>query len=357
MNGKPVRMSTGTTDLQAARDVLKRREGQVAEGIALPVSMDKITYTEIAEDLRVYYQTTQARDLVEAAYRLAHLDHFFTGKRAVQITKAAMTRYIQSRQASLPTPANGTINRELATLSKMLRLAYEHDKLHRLPRVPRLKEAPPRAGFFEDDRYQAVCRYLPEDLQAATLIAFTFGWRMQSEIFSLERRHVDIERGIFRLDPGQDKNEAGRAVYMTPAVKAAVQGQLGRLEALQKDLGQIVPWLFPHLEGRHAGKRRKEFRKVWASACRQAGVPGMLVHDFRRTAVRNLEREGVPRSVAMKLTGHKTESVYMRYAIVNDADLQEATLRLGQAEARRGTLSGYTVLESVESGKSRSASS
>ena len=86
---------------------------------------------------------------------------------------------------------------------------------------------------------------------------------------------------------------------------------------------------------RHAGgwplrceTRRGDFRKAWATACRKAGCPGMLKHDFRRTAVRNLETAGVPRSVAMKITGHKTESVYRRYAIVSDADLQEAVRRL-----------------------------
>src|SRR5206468_8831507 len=75
------------------------------------------------------------------------------------------------------------------------------------------------------------------------------------------------------------------------------------------------------------GHRRCDFRKACATACRKAGCPGMLKHDFRRTAVRNLETAGVPRSVAMKITGHKTESV-SRYAIVSDADLQEAVRRL-----------------------------
>jgi integrase len=59
------------------------------------------------------------------------------------------------------------------------------------------------------------------------------------------------------------------------------------------------------------------------------GLPGLLVHDFRRTAVRRLERAGVARSVAMQLVGHKTEAVYRRYAIVSENELREAVEKLG----------------------------
>jgi integrase len=67
----------------------------------------------------------------------------------------------------------------------------------------------------------------------------------------------------------------------------------------------------------------KDYRGAWNIACELAKVVGRIPHDFRRTAVRNLERAGVPQSVAVKLTGHKTERVYPRYEIVSEADLSD----------------------------------
>ena len=164
---------------------------------------------------------------------------------------------------------------------------------------------------------------------------------MQSEVLTLERRHLDLTAGTLRLDPGSTKNGEGRVVYLTPDLKATLATQLARVEALQKRLGKIVPYLFPYLAGKkRAGTPRRDFRKAWKSACQAAGVPGALRHDFRRTAVRNMERTGVSRSVATKITGHKTEAVYRRYAIVSDADLRAAALQIadgynhGDSEAR-----------------------
>lgn len=85
----------------------------------------------------------------------------------------------------------------------------------------------------------------------------------------------------------------------------------------------------------HCGDGRpvRDFRKTWATACSEAKMPGILFHDLRRSAVRNLDRSGVGQAVAMKITGHKTVSVYQRYRIVNESDMRDALERAQAAIA------------------------
>jgi len=340
-DGKPIRVSTGTEKETEARRFLKEREGRVATGQPILPRADRVRYEEIAADLKRHYEATGTRDLKEYARRVQHLDRFFAGRRVASLGQPDADAYIVERQKAGVT--GSTIRRELGTLTKMLRLAYKNGKAARLPILDRPKEGAPREGFFERAQYEAVRSHLPADLHGAVTIAYTFGWRMQSEVLTLERRQLDLEAGTLRLEPGSTKNDEGRIVYLTPELKSLLAAQLERIRAVEKKTGRIIRYLFPYLSGRkRLGERRRDFRKTWKAACKAAGVPGAHRHDFRRTAVRNMERAGVPRSWAMKLTGHKTENIYRRYAIVSDADLQEATRKLA------GTSTGTSTLAKVD---------
>lgn len=111
---------------------------------------------------------------------------------------------------------------------------------------------------------------------------------------------------------------------------------LGVHRGVAKETGQICPWVFFRMVAEERGGDKKpqpilKFNKAWSNACVAAGCPGRIPHDLRRTAVRNMVRAGIPERVSMKLTGHKTRSVFERYNIVSDGDLADAAARLDQA--------------------------
>jgi integrase len=177
-------------------------------------------------------------------------------------------------------------------------------------------------------------------IRAVVEFAFLTGWRL-GEILSLTWRQIDLKAGIIRLEPGTTKNDEGRSFPFRalPALATLIERQREATTAVERETKRIIPWAF-----HRQGEPIRDFRGAWAKACIAAGLfevrppkpgetegekrPTRLFHDLRRTAVRNLERAGVSRSVAMKLTGHKTESVYRRYAIVSEGDLAQGVAKL-----------------------------
>ena len=185
---------------------------------------------------------------------------------------------------------------------------------------------------FEREQFLSVLQRLPAAVRPAATFAYITGWRIDSEVLSLEWRQVDFGSGEVRLDPGKTKNSEGRTFPMTRELRDVLHQQRAITENLQRQLKVVCPSVF-----HRSGRPIKSFRSAFRTACAEAGCPGRILHDFRRTAVRNLVRAGIPERVAMQMAGHKTRSVFERYNIVSAGDLREAAKRL---DAVTGTISG-----------------
>lgn len=224
---------------------------------------------------------------------------------------------------------NAEINRELMTLKRMYSLAS--DQITHQPKISRkegtmLKESAARSGFFDREQFGIVLAQLPESLRLALEFAYITGWRIPSEVLPLQWRQIDFAAVEIRLDAGTTKNSEARTFPFTARLRELLQEQRAVTKALERKTGQIIPHLF-HRDGAAIRSLVKAFK----AASRAAGFPGRIPHDLRRSAVRNLVRAGVSETVAMKLTGHKTRSVFDRYDITSDTDKREAVRRLDAA--------------------------
>jgi integrase len=333
VRGRRIRRPLKTTNRQEALTRARQLVAELERTGPRILRSERTTFNDLADLILQDYGRNDRKSTGKLVTVLQHLRVAFGGWQAAHIGPDDIADYIDRRKEE--GAANGTVNRELAALKRSFSLAVRRRRLSlaHIPPIDLLKEAAPRAGFFEREQFEAVRHYLPGPLQAVVTVAYITGWRIKSEILKLEWRQVSFTAETIRLDPGTTKNDEGRLFVMTPELRAVLLEQRAATEALQQATGQIIPLVF-HRKGRPI----KAFRRSWINACRRAGIPDRIPHDFRRTAVRNLERAGVSRSVAMKMVGHKTESIYRRYAIVSESDLREAARKLAAVEqgARNG---------------------
>ena len=257
------------------------------------------------------YQVRQFRSLGTARGRIVHLAAYFgRDARAGTLTTYQMRQYQLARRAA--GAATGTINRETSALHRLLTLAVHWGWLKTVPGFPdRLRENPPRQGFFEHPEYLAVRAQLPAPWQDVLDVAYYSGWR-KHEILFLTWEEIDAAGGVIRLSPARSKTRVGRILPISPPIAEALARRRARRD--------------PHspLVFHRDGIPIRRWRTAWRTACTAAGVPTRFLHDCRRTAARNLIRAGVPERVAMLLTGHKTRAIFDRYHIVNEQELLAA---------------------------------
>jgi integrase len=224
-----------------------------------------------------------------------------------------------------------------------------------------LDENNARQGYFEHHEYLALRKALPAYLKPVVSMAYHTGMRKQ-EILGLQWPQLDLMEGKISLRSEDTKNKEPRVIYLEGELLEVIHFQ----RALRDQKFPKCPWVFFG----ETGSRIKDFRASWESACIEAGlceiltdgqgrpvkdkkgdvvhVPNKLFHDFRRTAVRNMVRAGVPERVAMAVSGHRTRSVFDRYNIVNEDDLKKASQRVKKYHEDRVILKNGHNLGTVE---------
>jgi integrase len=326
-------------------------------GVLPEAAIGSLTVKDATDGVIADYKTNGRKSLrdVESKLRLHVLPFFGERRRTSSITTANIRAFIVERQEAGASAAE--INRELAALRRAFNLAVQVGRLIQRPHFPMLKERNTRRGFLERDQIDRICaalqatkdgeggRKTAAELANVVRFAFATGWRTASEVLPLEWRNVDWTGRCVRLDAHTTKNGEGRWFPFTADIEKVLTEQLTIHEEL-KAKGTICPFVF-HRNGERIGY----FRGAWRNACKAAGCPGALVHDMRRSAVRTFERAGVPRSVAMSIVGHKTESIYRRYAIVDEAMQREAAARLDAWSAVPTTPSSIATVAALRRGR------
>jgi len=325
--GRQHRESTRSTLRSVAQEMLNQRLAAMGRGEKSPTEAHKVRY----EDMRAilfnnYLEDKIALDKIETlpdgSVTLNHsgikfLDEFFKGMRLSQIDTKVLRKYREARKERLHgkvIPDDTTINRDLALLRRMMNLAIEENDLRfAMPKFPMTSEAHNvRTGFVEPAKFEELLNAIPEDLQPYLLFYYETGCRPKATR-QIIWDWVDLDEGMIYIPDNTTKNGEPLPVPISDRLVAMLRKKFRTGEVFTTT----------------------NFRKAFRKAADAVGLKSLIPYDLRRSAVRNLKRAGVDDKVAMKITGHKTLSVFHRYNIVNVKDVKDA---MKQAVAHNASL-------------------
>ena len=328
-NGFQKTESSRSTLKTVAQEMLRDRLEKVRQGMCCETPPRKVTFQTLADDLIQDYEINKRHSLNDAKSRIAnHLKPFFGNYLAAAITTEKAKEYLLLRRAE--GAADGTTEQELALLKRAFRLASRATppKVARVPyiQMPRCDNV--RKGFIEHEAYAQLLTALPEYLRPVVTMAYCTGMR-RGEIVSLRWENVDLLNRLVRLNAGETKNGEGRMIPLGDELLESLKSQLHLRNTAVPDCPLVFFRIIKTKENpTPSWVPIGDFRKVWETACAKCGLAGRIFHDLRRSAVRNLIRAGVQERVAMRISGHKTRSVFDRYNIIDESDLKLAVRKL-----------------------------
>ncbi len=377
LRGVPFRESTGESDPEKAKKYLRNRlrevgadligarpfVGPAAERIrvscSVPAEECDCLCCALERDLEL-----RGKASVQNVSNVSRVRRDFGAMTAIAVTEDTIDTYIARRLKDGAAPAS--INRCTQLLGQAFKLAVRRRRLQMAPFIRHLSEkGNVRQGFFAYPEFKRVVEHLPDYLQDFARFAYITGMR-RGEIASLT--WTDVDDGDLRLRAEEAKNGESRGLPLEEELAEVIERRRAARPVKREGRVVLVADRLFHRDGAPI----REFRKSWKTACCMAGIGslvcrkckgavdaeyncakckkawkrdelkylGRLFHDFRRSAVRDMVRAGTPESVAMKISGHKTQSMFTRYNIASDADMRQAlkaTREYREAQAAKVT--------------------
>jgi integrase len=324
-NGRKIKESSKSESKMVAEKLLQRRMGEMGLGLTPEQDVKQVKYGHVRDAWfaehknqgRAMYTRTDGTQNVSG---LDHLDKFFKGMPITRISSDVLRDYIEHRRKQ--GAADATIRRNLVILRSMLNLARKEGKLRLvdIPHFPMPRDSKPRGGFIEPNVFSALLAKLPKNLQPLITFIYYTGCRKGA---ALKITWDMVSKDCSEIMLPGEITKSGEALTL-PLVGAGLEEVSATLRKMFRTDGPVFD--------------ATNLRVAWNKACQKAGLglyekrlySGLTIHDLRRSAARNLIRAGVSRSVAMQITGHKTEAVFERYNITDSKDVRDALLKVGQ---------------------------
>jgi integrase len=338
VNGRAKRITTGTDVKQEAQGFLRNLLNNADHGKPFIGDVSKVTYGQLRAGLMQNYTEKGNRSLLvhsdgtEFINGLEALDEFYgyesdekPGVPVTRITTDSARAFATKRLEEGVT--NSTVNNSLKLLRRMLRIAHEDGKIHVVPKIRFYKANGARKGFLPREKFEELLGHLPIHLRPLITFLYYCGVRL-GEAKQIEWSQVDLDRAVIRIEDEQAKTGEARTVPLPDEL-------IEMLQEVEDKTGTVF-------DGTN-------LRKAWNKACDAASLgtlepidmqnnrryTGLIVHDLRRSAIKNLMKAGVNERVAMAISGHKTRAVFDRYHIVDETDVLEAMRRV-QSEKSDG---------------------
>jgi integrase len=280
------------------------------------------TFRELADWYLGMPKVKQKRSYAQDVSRMTILKEEFGNFNAREIKPAMIEAFQHNllnrrcRRGAKPY-APATSNRFLEIIKRIYNLALREDLVEKNPclKVSKLPENNKRDRVISYTEYQAILAGLPKYAADIVTTAYYTGMRA-GEIFNLTWKKVKMEEGYIDLLATDTKTSEPRRIPLNEALRGLFNG-LRKVRHLKHD------HVFTY-EGAPVRSIKRSFKR----ACGAAGIEDFRFHDLRHTFNTNMRKAGVDRSVIMKITGHKTMSMFERYNTVDESDALEAYRKL-----------------------------